>query len=165
MQLQSAKTDTFNSTTGPPKVRLHPTHAARPARAAQHQGCSQGDCRVFGQRWRRQEHSRRYVEIQSSKNRNRSIYFPCVYALPSGYAVFVDDVDDVPANLSLAFARMGYRAGILDTDIFGPSIPTLFNLSGEPRLSSSKSSPYPLKATHTSPLPNFPFPIYNHSPD
>ncbi|KAJ8126470.1 hypothetical protein O1611_g7169 [Lasiodiplodia mahajangana] len=41
------------------------------------------------------------------------------------------------ANLSLAFARMGYRAGILDTDIFGPSIPTLFNLSGEPRLSSN----------------------------
>ncbi|KAI1733686.1 P-loop containing nucleoside triphosphate hydrolase protein [Xylaria scruposa] len=43
----------------------------------------------------------------------------------------------VAANLSLAFARMGYRAGILDTDIFGPSIPTLFNLSGEPRLSSN----------------------------
>ncbi|KAJ4190188.1 hypothetical protein NW755_005327 [Fusarium falciforme] len=40
------------------------------------------------------------------------------------------------ANLSLAFARLGYRAGILDTDIFGPSIPTLFDLSGEPRLSS-----------------------------
>ncbi|KAI0425457.1 P-loop containing nucleoside triphosphate hydrolase protein [Xylaria sp. FL1042] len=43
----------------------------------------------------------------------------------------------VAANLSLAFARMGYRAGILDTDIFGPSIPTLFNLSGQPRLSSN----------------------------
>ncbi|KAM6534863.1 hypothetical protein FALCPG4_004486 [Fusarium falciforme] len=42
----------------------------------------------------------------------------------------------VAANLSLAFARLGYRAGILDTDIFGPSIPTLFDLSGEPRLSS-----------------------------
>ncbi|KAI1182891.1 P-loop containing nucleoside triphosphate hydrolase protein [Nemania serpens] len=40
-------------------------------------------------------------------------------------------------NLSLAFARMGYRAGILDADIFGPSIPTLFDLSGEPRLSSN----------------------------
>lgn len=44
------------------------------------------------------------------------------------------------ANLSLAFARLGYRAGILDTDIFGPSIPTLFDLSGEPRLSNSKKA-------------------------
>lgn len=44
-------------------------------------------------------------------------------------------------NLALSFARRGYRAGILDTDIFGPSIPTLLNLSGEPRLSSSQSMP------------------------
>ncbi|EHK23651.1 uncharacterized protein TRIVIDRAFT_111099 [Trichoderma virens Gv29-8] len=43
----------------------------------------------------------------------------------------------IAANLSLAFARLGFRAGILDTDIFGPSIPTLFDLSGEPRLSSN----------------------------
>ncbi|KAI1087299.1 P-loop containing nucleoside triphosphate hydrolase protein [Rostrohypoxylon terebratum] len=43
----------------------------------------------------------------------------------------------VAANLSLTFARMGYRSGILDADIFGPSIPTLFDLSGEPRLSSN----------------------------
>ncbi|KAF7554960.1 hypothetical protein G7046_g6677 [Stylonectria norvegica] len=43
----------------------------------------------------------------------------------------------VAANLSLAFARLGFRTGILDTDIFGPSIPTLFDLSGEPRLSSN----------------------------
>lgn len=42
------------------------------------------------------------------------------------------------ANLSLAFARLGFRAGILDTDIFGPSIPTLFDLSGEPILSERK---------------------------
>ena len=43
------------------------------------------------------------------------------------------------ANLALSFARMGYRTGILDTDIFGPSIPTLFNLSdaAEPRLDHS----------------------------
>jgi len=42
----------------------------------------------------------------------------------------------VAANLALAYARQGYRAGILDTDIFGPSIPTLFNLvDQEPRLS------------------------------
>ncbi|GJD00956.1 nucleotide binding protein [Colletotrichum higginsianum] len=49
----------------------------------------------------------------------------------------------IAANLSLAFARLGYRAGILDTDIFGPSIPTLFNLSGEPRLSQTPLTALP----------------------
>ncbi|KAL9071178.1 MAG: hypothetical protein Q9161_004355 [Pseudevernia consocians] len=34
-------------------------------------------------------------------------------------------------------ARHGHRSGVLDTDIFGPSIPTLLNLSGEPRLSAN----------------------------
>ncbi|VUC34294.1 unnamed protein product [Clonostachys rosea] len=43
----------------------------------------------------------------------------------------------VAANLSLAFARLGLRSGILDVDIFGPSVPTLFDLSGEPNLSSN----------------------------
>jgi len=43
----------------------------------------------------------------------------------------------IAVNLALAFARSGYRSGILDTDIFGPSVPTLLNLSGEPRLSSN----------------------------
>ncbi|KAL1841873.1 hypothetical protein VTJ49DRAFT_6472 [Mycothermus thermophilus] len=44
----------------------------------------------------------------------------------------------IAANLSLAFARLGLRTGLLDTDIFGPSIPTLFNLHGAaPRLSAS----------------------------
>ncbi|PGH27730.1 hypothetical protein AJ80_00517 [Polytolypa hystricis UAMH7299] len=40
----------------------------------------------------------------------------------------------IAVNLALALARRGIRTGILDTDIFGPSIPTLLNLSGEPRL-------------------------------
>ncbi|KAF2269655.1 cytosolic Fe-S cluster assembling factor NBP35 [Lojkania enalia] len=43
----------------------------------------------------------------------------------------------IAVNLALAFARAGHRTGILDADIFGPSIPTLLNLSGEPRLSSN----------------------------
>ncbi|KAK0641196.1 nucleotide binding protein [Cercophora newfieldiana] len=43
----------------------------------------------------------------------------------------------IAANLALAFARLGLRSGILDTDIFGPSIPTLFALSGSPNLSPS----------------------------
>lgn len=42
----------------------------------------------------------------------------------------------VAANLALAFARLGYRSGILDMDVFGPSIPTLFNLDEAPRLTA-----------------------------
>ena len=34
----------------------------------------------------------------------------------------------IAVNLALAFARLGHRAGILDTDVFGPSIPTLLGL-------------------------------------
>jgi len=41
----------------------------------------------------------------------------------------------IAVNLALAFARRGLQSGILDADIFGPSIPTLLALSGEPRLS------------------------------
>ncbi|KAJ5758522.1 hypothetical protein N7520_005678 [Penicillium odoratum] len=44
----------------------------------------------------------------------------------------------VAVNLALSFARRGIRTGILDADIFGPSIPTLLNLSGEPRLDESE---------------------------
>ncbi|KAF4554389.1 Iron-sulfur protein IND1-like protein [Elsinoe fawcettii] len=43
----------------------------------------------------------------------------------------------IAVNLALAFARSGLRSGILDTDIFGPSIPTLLDLNGEPRLSNN----------------------------
>ncbi|EED21017.1 nucleotide binding protein, putative [Talaromyces stipitatus ATCC 10500] len=42
----------------------------------------------------------------------------------------------IAVNLALALARRGIRTGILDTDIFGPSIPTLLNLHSEPRLDS-----------------------------
>ncbi|OAP62012.1 hypothetical protein AYL99_04215 [Fonsecaea erecta] len=40
------------------------------------------------------------------------------------------------ANLALSFSRHGLRTGILDTDIFGPSVPTLLGLAdaGEPNL-------------------------------
>lgn len=36
----------------------------------------------------------------------------------------------VAANVALALARMGIRAGLLDTDIFGPSAPVLLGLEG-----------------------------------
>lgn len=41
-------------------------------------------------------------------------------------------------NLALSLARMGVSTGILDTDIFGPSIPTLLGLEGmEPALTEN----------------------------
>jgi len=37
----------------------------------------------------------------------------------------------VSANLAIALARLGYRVGLLDTDIFGPSMPKMFNVENE----------------------------------
>lgn len=40
----------------------------------------------------------------------------------------------VAANLALGFHKLGKSTGILDADIFGPLVPKMFSLDGEPRL-------------------------------
>ena len=37
----------------------------------------------------------------------------------------------IAANLAVAFANRGYRTGLIDVDIYGPSLPVLFGLSGK----------------------------------
>ncbi len=42
------------------------------------------------------------------------------------------------ANLAIAFAQQGLKVGLLDADIYGPSVPRLFNLQGKPKTNDDK---------------------------
>lgn len=42
-------------------------------------------------------------------------------------------------NLALAFATRGLKVGVLDADIYGPSMPKLFALKGQPRITSGRT--------------------------
>jgi ATP-binding protein involved in chromosome partitioning len=47
----------------------------------------------------------------------------------------------VATNLALALSRMGTRVGILDADMYGPSIPTLLGITGRPLTDGTKIQP------------------------
>jgi len=44
----------------------------------------------------------------------------------------------VAVNLAAAFAAMGYRTGLLDADVYGPSLPRMLGLGGEPKVGPDK---------------------------
>jgi len=51
----------------------------------------------------------------------------------------------ISANLAVALARSGARVGLLDADIYGPSVPTLFHLKGH-RLTGEDGKIVPAEA-------------------
>jgi len=48
----------------------------------------------------------------------------------------------IAVNLALGFAAQGMRVGILDVDIYGPSLPTLLGLSGKAKMADGKILPF-----------------------
>jgi ATP-binding protein involved in chromosome partitioning len=51
----------------------------------------------------------------------------------------------VAANLALALSERGAQVGLLDCDVYGPSVPLMFGVSGPPRVTADKKI-FPLHA-------------------
>jgi ATP-binding protein involved in chromosome partitioning len=47
----------------------------------------------------------------------------------------------VAANLAVALAELGMKVGLMDADIYGPSVPRLFDISDKPRAEGKKIVP------------------------
>ena len=63
----------------------------------------------------------------------------CVIAIASGKGGVGKST--VAANLAIALARAGFKTGLMDADIYGPSLPTLFGLTEKAKTHEGKIIP------------------------
>lgn len=73
-------------------------------------------------------------------NKAPSTPIPTLFAVGSGKGGV--GKSSVAANLAIAFQKLGYQVGVLDCDIYGPSIPTMMGVEGQkPMMMDSKIQP------------------------
>ncbi|HTQ80852.1 MAG TPA: P-loop NTPase, partial [Thermoanaerobaculia bacterium] len=48
----------------------------------------------------------------------------------------------VAANLAVTLAQLGYRVGLLDSDIYGPSVPMMFGITEKPVIEGNRILPF-----------------------
>ncbi len=48
----------------------------------------------------------------------------------------------VAANLAVMLGQLGYKVGILDADIYGPSVPLMFGITDKPRVDGNRIIPF-----------------------
>ena len=47
----------------------------------------------------------------------------------------------ISVNLAIALAKLGYLTGLMDADVYGPNVPLMFGLRGEPRAVNERIQP------------------------
>src|SRR5574344_3095575 len=53
----------------------------------------------------------------------------------------------IAAGIALSLAKTGYTTGLMDADLYGPSVPTLFHLQNERPVSKEKNGKTDRKST------------------
>ena len=73
------------------------------------------------------------AQVRSSPTQGRGSFLPGVKnVLPVGSGKGGVGKSTVSANLALALAHSGAQVGLMDADVYGPSIPTLMGISDKP---------------------------------